>query len=55
MTIISACHHNFLSPINIGHGSVKQLGPAVASDVKDRLTDIRARLIRMIKKWERSG
>jgi hypothetical protein len=54
-TAVSSCHYDFASPIDIGHDSVKHLRPAVAGDVKDRLTDIRARLIRMIKKWERSG
>jgi len=54
-TAVSDCHHDFSAPIEIGHESVKHLRPAVAGDIKDRLTDIRARLIRMIKKWERSG
>jgi hypothetical protein len=55
VTDVSNCHYDFMDPIDIGHDSIKSLRPAVASDIKDRLTDIRARLIRMIKKWERSG
>ena len=54
-TSVSTCHPDFLSPIDIGYDTVCQLRPANAVDIKDRLTDIRARLIRMIKKWERSG
>jgi hypothetical protein len=54
-TAVSDCHHDFSAPIEIGHESVKHLRPAVADNIKDRLTDIRARLIRMIKKRERSG
>ena len=44
-----------MDPIDVGYKVVKHLRPATAVDIKDRLTDIRARLIRMIKKWERSG
>jgi hypothetical protein len=55
-TAVSSCrHYDFASLIDIGHDSVKHLWPAVAGDVKDCLMDIRARLICMIKKWERSG
>jgi hypothetical protein len=45
-----------MDTIDIGHDSIETLRPAVASNIKDsRLMDIRARLIRMIKKWEHFG
>jgi hypothetical protein len=54
-TSVSSCHLDFMDPIDVGYEVVKHLRPATVVDIKDRLTDIRARLIRMIKKWERSG
>jgi hypothetical protein len=58
MTVVSDCHEDFAKEIDIGWDAVVgDGGYAVPSEenVHHRLTDMRTKLVRIIKNWERSG
>ena len=54
-SMITNCHPDFESSIDISHGAVSNLSDATPSKVEDMLTVIRTHLIRLITDWERSG
>lgn len=55
VTEISTCHWDFASGISCSYDKVKDLAPATPQKVKDKLTEMRTSLIRIIDMWERSG
>lgn len=54
-TTISLCHFDFSSSICLDHSTVAALMPATARRVEDKLTQLRASVTRLIRKWEKSG
>ena len=57
-TIPSACHDDFHQPIDIGFNTVVAEGKyAIPSEdnIHHRLTDMRSKLVRIIRNWELSG
>jgi uncharacterized small protein (DUF1192 family) len=55
VTEISSCHWDFASAISCSYDKVKDIAPATPQKVKDKLTEMRTCLIRIIDMWERSG
>jgi hypothetical protein len=58
VTSVSTCHEDFSNPIDIGWDAVVIDGgyaPPNEETVHHRLTDMRTKLVRIIKNWERSG
>jgi hypothetical protein len=54
-TEILDCHEDFMVSIDCSYTLVKDLAPATPQKVKDKLTEMRTNLIRIIDNWERSG
>lgn len=54
-TEVFECHHHYMVPIDCSFSQVKDLAPATPQKVRDKLTEMRTSLIRIIDAWERSG
>ena len=54
-SMITNCHEDFETPIDISHTAVCNMADATPAKVEDVLTTIRTHLIRLITDWERSG
>ena len=51
----SNCHSDFQSAISCTHQDVAGLTPATPQKIQDLLTSMRSDLVRIIRRWERSG
>jgi hypothetical protein len=54
-TSVSHCHEDFAEEILLPHSKVATLLPADGLGIQNRLSSIRATLLRIIDKWEQSG
>jgi hypothetical protein len=54
-TSVSDCHQDFAQEIPLPHSKVAKLVPADGLGIRNRLSNIRATLLRIIDKWEQSG
>jgi hypothetical protein len=54
-TTVSSCHVDFASEIPLPYSKVARLLPADSLGVQNRLSNIRATMLRIIDKWEQSG
>jgi hypothetical protein len=55
VTVVSTCHVDFATSIDLSHSTVASLVPADAIGVQNRLSSIRVSLLRIIERWEQSG
>mmetsp|Transcript_12892 Transcript_12892/g.24210 ORF Transcript_12892/g.24210 Transcript_12892/m.24210 type:complete len:518 (+) Transcript_12892:68-1621(+) len=54
-TEVSECHLHYMVSIDCSYSQVKDLAPATPQKVRDKLTEMRTSLIRIIDNWEHSG